>query len=91
MRIWTRTLLLLLALTPVTAVAAEAALNLTTTGLGFSALAVFAIAYLFVIAEETTELRKSIPVVLAAGLVWLLVAIASRQHGCADPHVRQQH
>jgi Na+/H+ antiporter NhaD/arsenite permease-like protein len=63
------------------ALAAEAPLDLTTTGPALAALAIFVIAYLFVIAEEITELRKSIPVVLAAGVVWVLVAVAYRQHG----------
>lgn len=71
----------MLGLLPLTAFAAEASPDLTTTGPALLALATFAIAYLLVIAEEVTELRKSIPVVLAAGMVWLLVALASRAHG----------
>jgi Na+/H+ antiporter NhaD/arsenite permease-like protein len=41
----------------------------------------FVLAHLFVIAEEVTELRKSIPVVIAAGVVWVLVAVAAASHG----------
>src|SRR5258707_10074370 len=48
--------------------------DLTTHWVGFVALAVFAVAYLLVIAEEATRLRKSKPVVVAAGLLWTLVA-----------------
>jgi Na+/H+ antiporter NhaD/arsenite permease-like protein len=45
------------------------------------ALIVFVVAYGFVVAEELIELRKSIPVVLAAGAVWLLVFISAHEHG----------
>lgn len=37
-------------------------------------LAVFVIAYAFVFAEERLNLRKSKPVMVAAGLIWILVA-----------------
>ena len=50
--------------------------DLTQTSAALIALAVFAVAYVFVIAEEFTHLRKSKPVVLAAGILWLLVALA---------------
>jgi Na+/H+ antiporter NhaD/arsenite permease-like protein len=68
-------------LLPLSAAAAELHENLTATAPAIAALAVFVIAYLFVIAEEITELRKSIPVVLAAGIVWILVAVAAGRHG----------
>src|SRR4051812_33610712 len=53
-------------------------MDFTTTLPGILALCLFALAYAFVIAEEVTEIRKSIPVVLAAGALWILVAIALR-------------
>jgi Na+/H+ antiporter NhaD/arsenite permease-like protein len=53
-------------------------------GLAIIAMAVFVLAYVFVIAEESTGLRKSKPVVLAAGLIWVLVGIAARTHGGID-------
>ena len=40
------------------------------------ALAVFVLAYLIVMAEEKLLIRKSVPTIVAAGLVWILVAIA---------------
>ncbi len=49
-------------------------LNLTTAWPGFVALALFAGAYLLVVLEEYTDLRKSKPVILAAGLIWMLIA-----------------
>lgn len=55
--------------------------DLTSSAAGVAALAIFVIAYVFVIAEEFTELRKSKPVVVAAGALWLLVAIAWQQQG----------
>ncbi len=45
-------------------------------GLAVVALAVFVLAYALVIAEEFTQLRKSKPVVLAAGVIWVLVGVA---------------
>ncbi len=44
--------------------------------LSLIALLIFIAAYILVIGEETLELKKSKPVVLAAGLIWLLVGIA---------------
>lgn len=50
-------------------------LELTHHWVGFACLAIFVIAYGVVILEEFIHLRKSKPVVLAAGLIWLLIAI----------------
>jgi Na+/H+ antiporter NhaD/arsenite permease-like protein len=74
-------LLLSIALLPMPAAAAGTAPALAGTGLAFMALAVFVIAYGVVIAEEVIGLRKSIPVVVAAGVLWLLVAAAWHAHG----------
>jgi NhaD family Na+/H+ antiporter len=51
-------------------------IDLTATNFGFLAIAIFVIAYVFVILEEKLHLRKSKPVLLAAGLIWILIAIA---------------
>lgn len=48
-------------------------LELTNHPIGYAALAIFVIAYLFVMAEEFTHLRKSKPVMLAAGIIWALI------------------
>ncbi|WP_246069380.1 sodium:proton antiporter NhaD [Marinobacter piscensis] len=45
------------------------------------ALTIFVIAYLFVMLEEKLHLRKSKPVLLAAGLIWFLVAGAAAMTG----------
>ena len=60
-------------------VSAEAVghLNATTTLAGYLAVFIFAIAYMVVVAEEKLQLRKSKPVLIGAGLIWLLVGIIS--------------
>ena len=50
-------------------------LDLTSSWAGLIALAVFVLAYVLVITEEFTKLRKSKPVVLAAGLIWAIIGI----------------
>ncbi|MCG6885842.1 MAG: sodium:proton antiporter NhaD [Proteobacteria bacterium] len=80
-----RLLLVLLVLLPPVGVyaAAESALtfNLTFSGYGIAALAVFIFAYALVISEEFLHLRKSKPVIVAAGIIWILVGLAFYQHG----------
>ena len=49
--------------------------DLTTNIIGYLAIGIFVLSYIFVIAEEKTHLRKSKPVVMAAGLIWLLIGI----------------
>ena len=54
-------------------------LNMTNTSLGVAALAIFALAYLLVIAEEFIHLRKSKPVILAAGIIWVFTALLAKR------------
>jgi len=49
-------------------------LDLTGHWVGAAAILIFALAYLLVIVEEFTHLRKSKPVILAAGLIWAIIA-----------------
>jgi NhaD family Na+/H+ antiporter len=63
----------------------EELLELTHTGIGIAAIAVFVIAYMFVIFEEQLHLPKSKPVIVAAGIIWVLIAIAYSTHNI--PHV----
>jgi NhaD family Na+/H+ antiporter len=56
-------------------------LNLTHTWVGYTALAIFAIAYVLVIFEEQLNLRKSKPVLMAAGLIWILLALTYNNFG----------
>ncbi|MEO6186041.1 MAG: sodium:proton antiporter NhaD, partial [Steroidobacteraceae bacterium] len=55
------------------------------------ALLIFVVAYVVVIAEEFTHVRKSKPVVIAAGLIWILVAIAARRQGGAGVEQALEH
>ena len=56
-------------------------LDLTTHWAGFAAIGIFVLAYLLVMAEEFTHLRKSKPVILAAGLIWAIIAGVYVSHG----------
>ncbi len=56
--------------------ASDIALDLTTSWVGFVSLGIFALAYTLVVLEEYIHLRKSKPVLLAAGLIWILIAVA---------------
>ena len=84
--VWT--LILLTCVTvPVDALAAAPAVitgaDFTRTWAGMLALAIFFAAYVLIIAEETIRLRKSKPIMVAAGFIWLLVGITYIQQG--DP------
>src|SRR5690242_9658333 len=75
------TLLLILSLGfPVSAAAAEAGANfhLTRHPAGWLALALFVLAYLAVVLEERIRIAKSKPVMLAAALIWGLIAWETR-------------
>ncbi|HEY5642034.1 MAG TPA: sodium:proton antiporter NhaD [Woeseiaceae bacterium] len=55
---------------------------------GIAALVVFITAYALVISEEYTHLRKSKPVILAAGIIWVLIAFQYRHTG--ETHVVEE-
>ncbi len=59
----------------------HATVDLTGTTLGFIAVATFVVAYAVVIGEEFTHLRKSKPVIIGAGIIWILVAFAYAARG----------
>jgi NhaD family Na+/H+ antiporter len=59
-------------------------LDLTQHGVGFASLAIFVLAYALVMAEEFTHLRKSKPVILAAGIIWAMIATVYVNNGM--PH-----
>ena len=50
--------------------------SLTQHWAAYLALTVFALAYLMVVLEEKLHLRKSKPVMIAAGIIWLLIGLA---------------
>ncbi len=77
-------------LTPAMVMASEpshTSIDLTSSWVGYAAIAIFAVAYVLVILEEQLHLRKSKPVLLAAGLIWILIAIAYNSHGL--PHAAE--
>ncbi|HRH91277.1 MAG TPA: sodium:proton antiporter NhaD [Agitococcus sp.] len=48
--------------------------DLTNQPVGFMVLAIFVASYVCVIFEEKTHIKKSLPVMLAAGLIWIVIA-----------------
>ena len=58
--------------------------SFTSTAFGYIAIGLFVAAYSLVIFEEQLHLRKSKPVMLAAGFIWILVAITFQQAGLPD-------
>jgi NhaD family Na+/H+ antiporter len=68
--------------------AGVAHLDLTDNWVGFLSIGIFFVAYLLVMAEEFTHLRKSKPVIIAAGLIWGIIAWVYADHGL--PHAAEQ-
>lgn len=84
-------LLLLIIIFPGQLFAAEAVqaashqpMDLTSSSIGFASIILFMIAYLFVMAEEFTHLRKSKPVILAAGIIWAMIGWVYMDHGMSE-------
>ncbi|MEJ2761502.1 MAG: hypothetical protein P8126_08195, partial [Gammaproteobacteria bacterium] len=79
------TLLFVSLLAPAYAVAAGAEADsqviLIAHWAGLASLAVFILAYLLVISEEAIHLRKSKPMMVSAGIIWVMVAIAYAHTG----------
>ncbi len=59
-------------------------MDMTSSSIGYIALILFMIAYVFVMAEEFTHLRKSKPVILAAGLIWGMIGWVYMDHGMSE-------
>ena len=89
-----KSLLMGLIFTCMTSPAAFASENLSNTFnfqhsiYGYLGLAVFCLAYSVVILEEKLHLRKSKPVIMAAGIIWIFVAITYATVG--DTHTAHQ-
>ena len=49
-------------------------MDLTAHWVGIAAIVIFVVAYSLVIVEEFTHLRKSVPVIFAAGVIWAIIA-----------------
>lgn len=56
-------------------------LEMTGTERGIFTVLIFIIAYAFVMTEEFTHMRKSKPVILAAGIIWAHVSVLASQKG----------
>ena len=56
-------------------------LDLTKHIGGYIAIIVFVVAYLFVMAEEVTHMRKSKPVMFAAGVIWGIIGLIYMMNG----------
>lgn len=64
-------------------------LGLTGAQRGIYCLLIFIIAYAFVMTEEFTHLRKSKPVILAAGIIWAQVAYMASTSNVPSEQVHQ--
>ncbi len=62
-------------------------LNLTAHAVGYASIALFVLAYVLVMAEEFIHLRKSKPVILAAGIIWAMIGAVYTSNGL--PHVAE--
>ncbi len=56
-------------------------LDLTSNWVGYASLIIFVVAYAFVMLEEYTHMRKSKPVLLAAGIIWGIIGWVYASHG----------
>ncbi len=56
---------------------------------GILCIAVFVISYLAVLVEEYTHMRKSKPVLLGAGVIWVIIAIIAPDFGASHHDVRK--
>ncbi|MDR9827332.1 sodium:proton antiporter NhaD [Vibrio sp. FNV 38] len=67
-------------------------LDLTQSTVGYVCLIIFALAYTLVMLEEVLQLRKSKPVLLAAGIIWAMIGYVYSQHGVAEQaHAALEH
>ncbi len=74
---------------PINVIAAEGAhlQDFTAHWAGIVCIIIFCLAYSLVIVEEQIHMRKSKPVMIAAGIIWMIVAIVYAQHG--DKHTAE--
>lgn len=80
---WPRIALLILASAPALAFAADTGMgpvDLVRHWTAWAGLGLFTVGYLFVILEEQTHLRKSVPMIVAAGILWILVSLSPLPH-----------
>jgi NhaD family Na+/H+ antiporter len=56
-------------------------IDLTRHWVGYTAITVFVLGYILVIFEEQIHMRKSKPVMIAAGIIWILIASVYANNG----------
>jgi NhaD family Na+/H+ antiporter len=81
---YTLPLILLLSCFAPSALGSSGAIDLTATMAGFFALGIFTLAYTLVMLEEKIHLRKSKPVLVAAGIIWAIIGWQYVQAGLSD-------
>ncbi|MEZ9513862.1 sodium:proton antiporter NhaD [Vibrio splendidus] len=59
-------------------------LKLTSSFAGYLSLTIFVVAYIVVMMEEYLKLRKSKPVLLAAGLIWIIIGFTYQEHNLVE-------
>ncbi|PMG70826.1 sodium:proton antiporter NhaD [Vibrio lentus] len=59
-------------------------LKLTNSFVGYLSLTIFVVAYIVVMMEEYLKLRKSKPVLLAAGLIWIIIGFTYQEHNLTE-------
>lgn len=59
-------------------------LKLTNSFAGYLSLTIFVIAYVVVMMEEYLKLRKSKPVLLAAGFIWIIIGFTYQEHNLVE-------
>jgi NhaD family Na+/H+ antiporter len=61
--------------------------DLTSSSLGIVCIVIFVLAYALVMVEEKLHLRKSKPVLVAAGIIWIIISVYYVTHDI--PHVTE--
>ncbi|MCC5854607.1 MAG: sodium:proton antiporter NhaD [Idiomarina sp.] len=74
----------LMLFSPSALAASSPVLDLTGSIIGFICIGIFVLAYALVMGEEKLHMRKSKPVLVAAGLIWMLIGWVYVQHGFTD-------
>ena len=59
-------------------------IDLTSSNIGLASIFIFIIAYILVMTEEFTQLRKSKPVIIAAGIIWAMIGYVYMHHGMSE-------
>lgn len=62
-------------------------IDLTHHWVGYSSLVMMVAAYVTAMLEDVIELRKSKPLLLAAGIIWFILVLAYQQQGDSQPAI----